>query len=231
MRVLAVGDLHLPFIHKDALAFLEAVRDEYSPDHVVQMGDFMDSHAISYHETDPDGMSAGQELEMMKVFARRFFELFPDGDMIEGNHTRLPFRKALSSGLPRGMIRSLEEIMGLPESSWTLHDRLTLDGVIYEHGESLSGLYAHVAHAKNNMRSTVIGHLHSLFGVQYAANDDMLIFGVAAGCLIDHKSYAMAYGKRFARKPILGVTIIDDGLQVISIPMQLSQKGDWTGKL
>lgn len=38
-RILCIGDLHEPYTHQDAYAFLEHVRDWYKPDTVVQIGD------------------------------------------------------------------------------------------------------------------------------------------------------------------------------------------------
>jgi hypothetical protein len=93
--------------------------------------------------------------------------------------------------------------------------------VLYEHGTGSSGVYAHKARALNNMQSTVIGHHHSNFGVEYIASNDKLIFGMGVGCGVDRKSYAMAYGKHSPRKPILGCGVVMGGLYAVTVPMVL----------
>ena len=64
------------------------------------------------------------------------------------------------------------------------------------------------------------GHYHTQFGVNWFANSLRLNFAVDTGCLVDHDSLAMAYGKNFSEKPILGCVIIQDGIP-LAIPMKL----------
>ena len=50
--VLALPDLHCPFEHRDALAFLKAVRKHYRTDTTVCLGDEADMHES--RETYPE---------------------------------------------------------------------------------------------------------------------------------------------------------------------------------
>ena len=52
--VLVISDLHIPYHHKDAFAFLKAIKKEFKPDTVINIGDLLDFHAISMHEHNPD---------------------------------------------------------------------------------------------------------------------------------------------------------------------------------
>ena len=61
--VLVISDLHIPYHHPDAFAFLKALKTKYKFDHIVNIGDELDQHAISMHEHNPDLYSAGHELE------------------------------------------------------------------------------------------------------------------------------------------------------------------------
>lgn len=59
-RVLVIGDLHCPF---DLDGYLEHCQDIYSRhncNRVVFIGDIIDNHYSSYHETDPDGFGGGK---------------------------------------------------------------------------------------------------------------------------------------------------------------------------
>jgi len=67
-RVLVISDMHIPFHHKDSFAFLEAIKKEYKPDFVINIGDLLDFHAINMHTHDPDLYSAGDELKASKGF-------------------------------------------------------------------------------------------------------------------------------------------------------------------
>ena len=61
--ILVISDTHIPYHHKDAIAFLKAIKKKYKPDRVIHIGDEIDSHAISFHDSDPDLYSAGDEHE------------------------------------------------------------------------------------------------------------------------------------------------------------------------
>ena len=61
-KVLAIGDLHEPFCLDGFLDFNKSLKPR-GPKEIVFIGDIVDNHYSSYHEADPDGMSAGDELE------------------------------------------------------------------------------------------------------------------------------------------------------------------------
>lgn len=227
--VLVIPDLHIPFHHKDAFKFLQAVKKKFRPNEVINLGDMEDWHSISMHDHDPDGLSAGLELQALRNEVKPFFKLFPKMKICTSNHGSLPFRRAFRYGLPKDLIKSYREILKAPKT-WKWADQWEVDGIVFEHGDPFSGQAAAIKAAEQNMQSTVIGHVHSFAGIQYSANSRHLIFGFNVGCLIDKDAYAFAYAKKIKRKPILGCGIIKDGVPQF-IPMKLDRKGNWTGKL
>ena len=58
-RVLVIGDTHFPFDLPTYLDFLVDTYERYNCNRVVHIGDCVDFHALSYHESDADGYSAG----------------------------------------------------------------------------------------------------------------------------------------------------------------------------
>ncbi len=62
-RILVISDMHHPYSHPDVLPFLTALNKKYQPTRVVCVGDEIDCHAMSFHDSDPDLMSAGDELQ------------------------------------------------------------------------------------------------------------------------------------------------------------------------
>jgi len=227
--VLAIPDLHAPFHHPDAFAFLTAVKKQYKPNEIVNLGDLEDWHSISMHDHDPDGLSAGDELKALREAVKPLFKLFPKMKMCTSNHGSLPLRRAFKFGLPSELIKSYKDIIDAPKG-WQIADSWEIDGVVYEHGEAFAGQQGAIKSANANMQSTVIGHIHAFAGIQYSANSKHLIFGFNVGCLIDRHRYAFAYGKKIKAKPILGCGIIKNGVPTF-IPMRLDSKGRWIKKL
>ena len=60
-NVLVVGDLHLPFTLDGYLEHCIKVYKKYNCDTVVFIGDILDLHFTSYHETSTEGYGATQE--------------------------------------------------------------------------------------------------------------------------------------------------------------------------
>ena len=52
--ILIISDTHIPYHHKDVIAFLKGIKKKYKPDRIIHIGDEIDSHAISFHDSDPD---------------------------------------------------------------------------------------------------------------------------------------------------------------------------------
>jgi hypothetical protein len=105
--ILCISDLHFPYSHKDSLKFLEAIKKKYKPDKVVCLGDELDYHAMSFHDSDPDLDSAGRELEKGLAYMQGLMSLFPACDVLESNHGSLFYRKAKHHGMPRHLLKEL----------------------------------------------------------------------------------------------------------------------------
>jgi hypothetical protein len=229
-RILVIGDLHLPYEHQDAFDFLGALKEEYKPDRVINIGDEIDGHAISMHDADPDLQSAGDEFNTALIGIRRMYDLFPRLDLIESNHGSLMFRRAKKHGIPRCYLRSYNDIYGVGKG-WQWHFDLVVTpsygpDVYLHHGKSANVLRLSQAMGM----SAVQGHYHELFGAQWWGNPNALYFGAQTGCLVDHRSLAMAYGKNNLKRPVLGSLMIIDGVAK-PVPMTLKSDHRWTGKL
>ncbi len=57
-NVLIIGDTHEPFCHPLYRNFCLEVANKFQCSEVVHIGDEVDNHAISYHESKPDGHGA-----------------------------------------------------------------------------------------------------------------------------------------------------------------------------
>jgi len=226
--VLGFTCLHFPFAHIDALDFLEVVRDEYQPTSIINLGDEVDNHYISRYDTDPDGMGGGCELDRAVEDLKKLYVLFPEVKCCISNHTVRPYKKAYTSGLPKKWVRNYGEVFDAP-AGWIWQPYWIVDGVKYQHDEANGGKFGFVTSAINNRMSSVVGHLHANFGVKYLANEESVIFGAAAGCLIDKEAYAHTYGeKKYPNKPMLGCVIVENS-RIRCIPMLLDAEKRWVG--
>lgn len=223
--VLVISDTQEPFGHQDAIPFLKWVKSKYKPNKIIHVGDEIDLHALSDYDHDPDGYSAGHELEAALQRMKLYYALFPEVQACRSNHTDRPLRRAFKAGIPKAFLKEYHEFMRAPKG-WVWADKHEIDGVVYEHGEGFTGHMGALNCAMKNGAPTVIGHIHSHAGILYSANAKQIIYGFNVGCLIDKDAYAFRYGKNLRHKPLLGVGIVEKGIPVW-VPMLLDSKGRW----
>ena len=213
-NVLVIGDLHEPFCLDGYLQHCIETYNKYNCNEVVFIGDIIDNHASSYHETDPDGYGAGQELKLAIQRIKQWYNAFPKATVIIGNHDRLIMRKAQTAGLSKLWIKDYAEVLGTP--GWTFTDSIEIDNVLYIHGEGGTAK----ARVRRDLQSIVQGHLHSQAYIDWCVGAKFKLFGMQVGCGIDHRSYAMAYGKE-GPKPAIACGVILQGEVPINIMMNL----------
>jgi hypothetical protein len=180
---------------------------------VIFIGDIIDNHYSSYHETDPNGMGGGYELKQAIKHVAKWADAFPVADVIIGNHDRLIMRKAFSSSIPKEWIKDYNDVLG---TSWNWVERIEYDGVQFCHGEGGTAR----TKAKNDMQSTVQGHIHTSAYVDWMVGNSFKIFGMQVGCGVDANTYAAAYAKHFKRQAI-GCGVVIGGHTAINILMDL----------
>jgi hypothetical protein len=207
-NVLFIGDTHIPFMIDGYLEFCREEQERWDCGRVIHIGDVMDFHAISYHESDPDGMSAGDELTASQRQLCQLFAMFPNVDSMLGNHDLLVSRKAKTAGLSQNMVRSMAEILDAPPT-WKFHDELELFGVGVGHGGAGGDALRMATHSR---QSRIEGHRHSLAYVQWLVSKRDAIFGMQVGSGMDDKTYAAAYGRPMAKKSVISCgVLLDEG--------------------
>ena len=200
-NILIIGDLHEPFCLNSYLDFCKMIQEQENCGTVVFIGDVIDNHYSSYHETDPDGYSAGEELDRAIDRIARWYKAFPKATVIIGNHDRLVYRKAQTAGVSKRWIRQFHEVLETP--GWEFLEEIVINGVCYNHGEGMTARNR----MKYEMQSQVQGHYHSQYYIEYNVSPVSRIFAMQVGCGVDRKAYAMAYGKHF-KKPIIGCATV-----------------------
>jgi hypothetical protein len=213
-RILVIGDLHEPFCLDGYLQHCKDVYSKYNCNKVVFIGDVIDNHYSSYHETDADGLGGADELEIAIKRLGKWYKAFPDADVTTGNHDRLIMRKAQTSAIPTKWIKAYKEVLEVPK--WNFTDRVVYDNVQYIHGEGGTAS----TKCRADMMSTVQGHLHTQCYTQWFVGQNFKIFGMQVGCGIDNDAYAMAYAKR-GKKPAIGCGVVVGGKVAINELMDL----------
>lgn len=203
-NVLVIGDLHLPFTLDGYLEHCIKVYKKYNCNTVVFIGDILDLHFTSYHETSTEGYGATQEHDLSVEMLRKWYKAFPKAYVTIGNHDALIYRKAMSAGISKRWIQNYSQVLGTPGWEWVTD--VVIDDVLYTHGTTNA-----YTKAKQNLMSTVQGHLHSQAGIQFYVGAKSRIFGFQVGCGVDMKSYAMEYGRNFP-KPVISCGVVIEGL-------------------
>ncbi len=218
-NILVIGDTHLPFAHKDYLEHCKRTYRKFNCTTVVHIGDVIDNHALSFHDSDPDGFGGGKELALAKKELKKWYEAFPSVYVCLGNHDNLSYRKAFKHGISINWIKDHSEVLNSPKG-WKFAERWVIDDVIFEHGVGSSGDMGATNRAKENRQSTVIGHSHSFAGVRYLSSRTDVIFGMNVGCGIDADEYAFAYAKYQAKRPTLACGVVyDNGKQATVVTL------------
>lgn len=212
-RILVIGDIHAPFELDGYLDFCRQTYAKHLCNQVIFIGDIIDNHYTSYHETSSDGLGGADELHHAIESVKHWKEAFPVADVIIGNHDRMCMRKAQTSDIPSAWIKSYNEVLG---TNWNWVERIVYDNVQYIHGEGGTAR----TKAKNDMMSTVQGHIHTQAYTEWMVGRNFRIFGMQVGCGIDGSSYAAAYAKHF-KKQAIGCGVVLGGHTAINCLMEL----------
>ena len=214
-NVLVIGDLHEPFCLDGYLDWCIEQYYTYNCTEVVFIGDVIDNHFSSYHETSADGMGGADELEFAIKRIARWRNAFPMATVIIGNHDRIIMRKAQTSAIPSKWIKSYKEVLETPD--WNFVERYETDGVQYIHGEGGTAR----TKCRADMMNTVQGHLHTQCYTEHYVGKRFRVYGTQVGCGINHKAYAMAYAK-YGKRPAVGCAVVlNNGTLPINLLMPL----------
>jgi metallophosphoesterase superfamily enzyme len=214
-NILVIGDLHEPFCLDSYLDWCLEQYHAYNCTEVVFIGDIIDNHYSSYHETSADGMGGLDELELAIKRISRWYKAFPVATVIIGNHDRIIMRKAQTSAIPSKWIKSYKEVLDVP--NWNFVERYEKDGVQFIHGEGGTAR----TKCRADMMNTVQGHLHTQAYTEHYVGKNFRVYGTQVGCGINHKSYAMAYAK-YGKRPAVGCAVIlNNGQTPLNLLMPL----------
>ena len=219
-RVLCIPDLHAPFIEPGFFEFCKSIYKKYNCNAVHFTGDLLDNSFSSFHEINPDGRSAGDELALAIKQIKPFREEWPIATICIGNHDAIISRKLVAAGLSNAWLKDFNDVLGTP--GWIWAESFDIDGVKYIHGTGSSGRNGAINRAINWNTKICQGHIHTESSIIYHANQDSLIWSMQLPAAFNVTSYAANYAKNFTKKPIISVgVILENGNLPILEPMPL----------
>ena len=228
-RILFISDMHIPYHHVDTISFLKRLKAKYNPTRVICLGDELDKHALSYHDSDPDLPSAGDELKKSLPVIKELFEIFPTMDIIESNHGSLVWRKAKTFGIPKHYIKSYNDVLGV-DGGWKWSFDLTINLPNGQKCYVHHGKTSNVIQLSQQMGMCAVqGHFHESFKIDYWGNPTGLYWGMQCGCLIDDDALAFNYNNVNIKRPIIGTGLVIDSMPILE-PMILDKEGRWIGQ-
>lgn len=200
-NVLFIGDIHEPFCKKGYLEFCKKQYDRFNCTKVIFAGDIVDFHAQSFHDSDPDGLSAAEELDLAIKKLQAWYSVFPEATVLLGNHDRIVARKLFKVGVSQRWMKPLGDVLEVP--NWKFVEEYTHNNILYLHGEGGTAK----TKAKQELTSVCQGHLHSEAYIEFLNGGKN--FALQVGCGIDFDQYAFAYAKR-DKKPVISCAVILD---------------------
>lgn len=216
-NVIILGDTHFPFEKEGYLDFCLDTQKKYNAGTVIHIGDVADNCYSSFHDNNPDGLAAGDELSYAIKSAKQWGKAFPHVKVTLGNHCQIIQRKAFASGVSSKWIKGLNEVLELP--GWNFEMEFEIDGVLYTHGTGTSGDKAAYNKALHRRKSIVQGHLHSQASIMWNTSNIDKIFAMQVGCGVDETKYAFDYAKNFSKKFIIscGLVLENGQLPIIEL--------------
>ena len=97
-RVGIIGDTHLPYELDGYLEFCQETFDKWGVNRVVHIGDFVDNHSLSFHDSEPTLHNVMGEYESAFERAQDWYEAFPEATLIMGKPRPHPCEAVTEAG-------------------------------------------------------------------------------------------------------------------------------------
>lgn len=214
MKIVAIPDLHFPFVDKVKLAEAVRITNKFNPEAVIQLGDLYDQISFSKYARDVSeiNLTPAKEAELGRGMAEVFWNSLKKRNrtllqITDANHDvrivkRMNERAPEASFIAKEWLRHQLTFDGVK----CVESEYCLDGIMFMHGHKKAG-----THAPYNQMNTVTGHTHTA-GIKYFSN----IFGnyweANSGWLGDKSSPVFSYREQSKIDGTQhGLLLIEDG--------------------
>lgn len=215
--------LHAPYHHDNAHDFLKAQKQKWNIDRAICLGDFSDQFTASRFGSNSKAKGADNEQEELEHALVSLAAIFPELEVLLGNHDVRVEKQAASNGIPTNRIRPIQEVPSLikPLKGWKFHgdECEIIPGITAIHGDTIKGPNAGEAAVMTYRTNIVMGDKHTLGGVMTYTRKKWQNWCLHVGSLIDPESVATDYAKKHIRKSVLGCGVLLDNKLPIFVPM------------
>jgi len=176
-RVLVIPDVHIPVNDKAATDLAIAIGFALKPTTIVVLGDTLDFAPLSFHQRTRKVHSLREEIDGGRAFFRALEQIgAPNLVLTLGNH-EFRLDRYIHGHAPAiadldGM--SVDAMLGLSANGWRViqyHDGIKIGGTYYTHEVGHCGIHAVRTSGDRMASPIVIGHVHSLTGVEMHSID------------------------------------------------------------
>lgn len=219
-RIGFLGDLHSPFFNCNFITWAREVFDANDVEIVIQGGDLTEQRMWNRFAKSPHDENAALEWETTEEAVAYLHEVFPEMILIIGNHDGRIMKKAFEAGIPRQLIRDLNDVFDYPGWKWHLGPKpLILNGkTAVIHGDEIVG---HVGLKASKMGLNVV-QFHTHQGrLEFIPVLNKMLYGMEAGCGVDITASCFGYAAKNPRGIWLGV-----GMELDGDPYLLTYPGD-----
>jgi predicted phosphodiesterase len=189
--------------------FVKSIKKKYKTDTTVFIGDVVDHASISFHKKNPEHPAAMDEYHQTMDALGSWIRAFPTAHVTIGNHDERVARLAADAGIPPCYLK--EYGVMYDSKNWNWQYSVEIDDVYYYHGVGAGGQYPAMNAAKLRLQSVVMGHYHSVAGINWVVGPTSRIFGMNVGSGVDRFHPAMQYGSAYLKKPVVSCAVVIDG--------------------
>ncbi len=216
MRILCIGDLHLPCVRLGYFEFCKYLKRHYHCNTVVFMGDQVDEHAVSpSHLALPDAAGVREELAETRDLIHKWYSAFNPAVALIGNHDDRPYRAAATVHLGEERLRAYAEVWRTPRWDWRYDS--VIDGIYFTHRTNNGGQSPAFNAMRQRAMSCVLGHHHSCSGVKTLVNPERRLFGVDVGAGCDDRAIAFRYFRPSQQRSVISAAVIIDGFPQVYV--------------
>lgn len=164
-KILFVPDTHAPYHDERAVRIVEQIVNEWEPQTIVVLGDWIDNLSVSGHEPAKTfDRNLKREAAVAATRLEGLTRGIPERHFVMGNHeTRLERFIAKKAPELDGLV-NIEDLLGL--GKWTsvtpYNETLKLGKLNMTHDVGKAGQNAHRSAAQSYMGSVAIGHTHRM---------------------------------------------------------------------
>lgn len=164
-KILFVPDTHAPYHDERAVRIVEQIVNEWEPECIVVLGDWIDNLSVSGHEPAKTfDRNLKREAAVAATRLEGLTRGIPERHFVLGNHeTRLERFIAKKAPELDGLV-NIEDLLGL--GKWTsvtpYNETLNLGKLNITHDVGKAGQNAHRSAALSYMASAIIGHTHRM---------------------------------------------------------------------